>query len=168
MLKIIALFVTFFYSLTASAGVCRVMNNTNQLSFDDIRIGSLKRHVIMGKSYAVLKKSISLSASCDNVNNFSVYYQAKDDGKAYRLDKGSGLYVFSIRNFILNGSERAPKYQDSNQHAAQLLPGKEITVENIQTGTQNISMLLDVELFIDPEQSDNNISSSGEFVIHSY
>lgn len=168
MLKTIALFVTFFYSLTTFAGECRVVNNTDQLSFDNIRIGHLKRHVVMGKSYAVLKKSINLSASCNNVKNFSFYYQAKNDGKAYSLDKGSGLYVFSIRNFILNGRERALKYHDSNQHAAQLLPGKEVTVENIHIGTQNISILLEVELFIDPEQYDNNISSSGEFVIHYY
>lgn len=168
MLKIIAVFTAIFYSLTAAAGECRLINNSGQLNFDDIRIGNLKRQMLMGKSYAVLKKSVSLSANCDNVSNFSVYYQAKNDGKAYNLDQGNGLYVFSIRNFILNGSERQPKYQDSNQHASQLLPGKEVSVDNIQTGNQNISMSFDVELFIDPTQTDNNISSSGEFVIHSY
>lgn len=168
MYKLFVIFAAIFYSLTAIAGECRIIKNTGHLYFDDIRVGNLKRQYIMGKNYAVLKKSISFSANCDNVSNFSVYYQAKNDGKIYSLDQGNGLYKFSIRNFILNGSERQPKYQDSNQHASQLLPGKEVSVDNIQTGNQNISMSLDVELFIDPTQSDNNISSSGEFVIHSY
>ncbi|EOI1439991.1 hypothetical protein ACMW09_003952 [Cronobacter malonaticus] len=168
MFKTIAVFAAIFYSLTAVAGECRVIKNTDQLNFDNIRIGNLKRQMLMGKSYAVLKKSISLSANCDNVSNFSVYYQAKNDGKAYSLDQGNGLYIFSIRNFILNGSERQPKYQDSNQHASQLLPGREVSVDNIQAGDQNIHISMDVELLIDPTKSDDNVSSSGEFVIHSY
>ncbi|WP_105624811.1 MULTISPECIES: hypothetical protein [Cronobacter] len=168
MFKLTLVFAAFFYSLTTFAGECRVINNTGQLFFDDIRVGNLKRQVIMGKTYALLKKSISFSAYCDSVSNFSIYYQAKNNGKAYSLDHGNGLYAFRIRNFILNGRERDLKYQDSNQHASQLLPGREVSVDNIQAGDQNISISMDVELLIDPTKSDDNVSSSGEFVIHSY
>ncbi|EJH4505407.1 hypothetical protein SNQ33_004360 [Cronobacter malonaticus] len=167
MYKILLLFAAIFYSFTVSAGECRVVNNASELAFDDIRIGALKRQVTMGKSYAVLKKSISFTANCDNVSNFSIYYLAKNDGKTYSLDQGNGLYTLRIRNIILNGRERQPKYQDSNQHASHLLPGREVSVENIQTGNQNISISLDVELLIDPTKPDDNVSSSGEFVIHS-
>ncbi|WP_133116003.1 MULTISPECIES: hypothetical protein [Cronobacter] len=168
MYRILLLFAAIFYSFTVSAGECRVVNNAGELAFDDIRIGALKRQVTMGKSYAVLKKSISFTANCDNVSNFSIYYLAKNDGKTYSLDQGNGLYTLRIRNIILNGREREPKYQDSNQHASQLLPGREVSVDNIQAGDQNISISMDVELLIDPTKSDDNVSSSGEFVIHSY
>ena len=168
MFKILAIFAAIVFSFTAYAGECRVVNNTGELAFDDIHIGTLKRQVIMGKSYALLKKSISFTANCESVSNFSFFYQAKNDGNAYRLDQGNGIYVFRIRNFILNGRERDLKYQDSNQHASQLLPGREVSVDNIQAGDQNISISMDVELLIDPTKSDDNVSSSGEFVIHSY
>lgn len=168
MLRILVLFASIIYSLNVFAGECRVMSNAGELSFDSIHIGSLKRQVIMGKDYAVTKKSIYLNANCDNVNTFSVYYQAKNNGKVYNLDQGDGFYVLSIKSFKLNENERVPKYQDSKQVALQILPGKEVSVDNIQPGLQNLYLAIDLELFIDPMQSNNNISSSGEFVVHSY
>ena len=156
------------YSFSAVAEECKITNNTGGVSFDNLRIGSLQHQTVRGNSYAVVKKNISFTANCESVSEIVISYHAKHDGISYGLNEEKGFYTLAIKNFNVNGRSAPLTYQDSNHVATYLLPNKRVVFNDANAEDKDISLTAEVELFIDPATSVDNISSSGEFVIHSY
>lgn len=167
MFKKALILTAFLHSFSAVADECKIINNTGEVSFENLRIGALKQQVVRGKSYAVVKKNISFTAICENVSEIGISYQAKHDGGSYGLHEGKGFYTLAIKSFNVNGHSAPLTYQDSNNEATYLLPNKRVVFNDTKAGDKNISLTAEVELFIDPTTSVDNISSNGEFIIHS-
>ncbi|EHR9374856.1 hypothetical protein [Escherichia coli] len=167
MFKKTLILTALLYSFSAAAEECKIINNTGEVSFDNLRIGVLQHQTVRGKSYAVVKKNISVTANCENVSEIEISYHAKHDGISYGLNEGKGFYTLAIKSFNVNGRSAPLTYQDSNHVATYLLPNKRVAFNDTKVGDKNISLTAEVELFIDPATSVDNISSSGEFIIHS-
>ncbi|HCL7979511.1 hypothetical protein [Escherichia coli] len=167
MLKLLVMLLTAFFTVSAVAEQCNIVNNTGDLHFTNLRIGMLKTQNVRGKSYAVVKKSMHISAICNIANEVGVSYLAKNDGLTYGLNEGKGFYTLAIKEFHVNGRKISLSYHDTNQLATYLEPGKRASFSDTKNGDKSVDITLDVELFIDPFNAIDNISSTGEFVIDS-